>query len=73
MIDPEQVFHVYPINDLREHVLRCEYPAFGPPYCPCICEPTWKEKGEALIILHHSFDGREGLQWTNEILKNDNQ
>lgn len=68
MIDPDKVYHVYPVNDLEEHYLECVYPAIGAPYCPCKCEPTWKEEGDALLIVHNSYDGREGLEWVNEIL-----
>lgn len=68
MIDPDKVYHVYPTNDLHEHILQCEYPPIGAPFCPCNCEPIWKEEGEGLLIIHNSFDGREGVEWANEIL-----
>lgn len=66
MIDPEKVYHVYPLNDLQKHYLKCQYPADGAPFCPCKCEPVWKEEDDSLIIVHNSFDGREGVEWAKE-------
>lgn len=68
MIDPEHVYHVYPKDDLEEHYLECVYPAIGYPYCPCKCDPKFKEVEGGLLIVHNSFDGREGVEWTNELL-----
>lgn len=68
MIDPDKVYHVHPLNDLEEHYLECVYPAIGHPYCPCKCDPYFKEDGEVLLIVHNSFDGREGVEWANELL-----
>jgi len=68
MIDPDKVYHVYPRNDLEEHYLECVYPAIGSPYCPCKCDPQFKEEGDGLLIVHNSFDGREGVEIANEIL-----
>lgn len=69
MIDPDKVYHIYPRNDLEDHYLECVYPVIGHPYCPCKCEPVFKEEGDALLIVHNSFDGREGVEIANEILK----
>jgi len=69
MIDPDTVFHVHPLNDLEEHYLECVYPPVGHPYCPCVCKPEFKEVEDALLIVHNSFDGREGVEWAKEILK----
>lgn len=66
--DPNNVYHVYPINDLKFHILNCEYPEGKTPYCPCECKPEWKEEDNALLIVHNSFDGREGVEWVNELL-----
>lgn len=62
MIDPNKVYHVYPRNDLQEHYLECVYPAIGHPYCPCECNPVFEEEGDALLIVHNSFDGREAFE-----------
>lgn len=69
MIDPEKVFHVYPLNDLESHYLECVYPAIGNPYCPCKCNPEFKEEGESLLIIHNSFDGREVFEQAKEMVK----
>lgn len=68
MIDPDKIYHVYPRNDLHEHTLKCNYPPIGNPLCECDCEPDWKQDGDSVIIVHNSFDGREGLEWTKELL-----
>ena len=68
MIDPEKVFHVYPVNDLEEHYLECVYPAIGHPYCPCKCNPEFKEEGDGLLIVHNSFDGREVFEQAAEMI-----
>lgn len=68
MIDPDKVYHIYPRNDLKEHYLECVYPVTGYPYCPCECSPQFKEEGDALLIVHNSFDGREAVEIANEIL-----
>lgn len=68
MIDPDKVYHVYPVQDLDSHYLECVYPAEGYPYCPCKCNPEWKEENDSLLIVHNSFDGREGVEWANQIL-----
>ena len=73
MIDPDKVYHVYPVKDLKEHYLECVYPAIGHPYCPCECEPKFKEEDDDLLIVHNSFDGREGIEWVNELLNNKNK
>lgn len=52
-------FHVLPVNDVKEH--RESY------ICPCL--PEVKNEGGNMIIIHNSFDGREGVEWANEILK----
>lgn len=43
-----QFTHVYPINDLREHVVD------GP---DCWCKPQWDEEHD--ILIHNSLDQRE--------------
>ena len=53
-------FHVYPNNDLKEHNTS----SFD-----CDCNPEIKPQEGNMIIVHNSYDGREGLEWVNEILK----
>lgn len=44
--------HVYPINDLREHITN------DSTSCPCKPAVEFREDGEVLVI-HNSWDGRE--------------
>lgn len=44
--------HVYPTDDLREHVTDGR---------PCWCQPT-PEVDEPSVIVHHSMDGRENYE-----------
>lgn len=38
--------------------------------CKCSCKPSPQEQENgSIIVIHNSFDGREGLEWINEILK----
>ncbi|MEO7047626.1 MAG: hypothetical protein ABI091_20170 [Ferruginibacter sp.] len=55
-----EIFYVLPVNDIKEH--RESY------ICPCL--PEIKYESGNMIVVHNSFDGREGLEWVNEILKN---
>ena len=51
------MIHVTPINDLEEHEESST----------CKCQPSVIEENGELIIVHNSFDGREGVEWVNEI------
>lgn len=53
-----EIFHVIPANDLMKHNQSYN----------CHCEPVIKESFNNIIIVHNSFDGREGVEWANEIL-----
>ena len=56
------MIHVYPLNDLEEHDLDGTQ---------CKCEPRIiAEPNAEMIVVHNSFDGREGVEWANEILNN---
>jgi len=69
MLTPDKVIHIYPIDEENEHVIFLTYPVLGDPYSECKCEPWFKpaENGCTLVI-HASFNGREGLEWANDIL-----
>jgi hypothetical protein len=55
--------HVYPIDDLKEHNITDTGNT-------CECNPQIIiEPDSELIVVHNSFDGREGVEWFNEILK----
>ena len=53
----EYQWHIYPIdeNHIEDNQL-------------CSCEPKLTTENEVEIIIHNSFDGREGLELSNEIL-----
>lgn len=72
MIDPSLIFHVSPINDLNEHILKCEFPTDGLPYCRCPCNPAYQIEGEGVLVIHNSFDGREVLEEAKENMKFNN-
>ena len=54
-------WHVMPINDLEEHIESVM----------CICDPQVSiiEETNDYLVTHNSFDGREGVELANEILK----
>jgi hypothetical protein len=52
------MIHVYPLDDIEEHCI------IG---TDCKCNPIIESNAE-IIIVHNSFDGREGVEWANEIL-----
>lgn len=71
------IWHVYPVNDVEEHFqitekgnkiivsgeVRTEIT------CRCKCNPTIKYlENDGVIVKHHSWDGREGVEWFNEIV-----
>lgn len=69
IIDPDELYHVYPINDVHEHDLGYKYSDTGDLVHICKCQPVLKGADEGYpIVVHNSFDGREGIEWANEIL-----
>jgi hypothetical protein len=46
-----ELTHVYPLNDLREHVTEGE----------CWCSPTLDDE-EPSLLIHHAMDGREAFE-----------
>jgi hypothetical protein len=56
------MIHVAPLNDLFEHDLTETGNM-------CHCEPSIiMQPDSEIIVVHNSFDGREGVEWANEIL-----
>lgn len=55
-------WHVTPVGDLKDHIQSHL----------CDCEPKVTIEGENMVIVHNSFDGREGMEMTNEILNKQN-
>lgn len=50
--------HVLPVDDLKEHVESVD----------CPCQPYVEVIGASLLIVHHSWDGREYFEEIDEIL-----
>jgi hypothetical protein len=55
--DPEMIYHVYPTNDIREHVVRNSH--HQP---PCWCDPELQIEGMGVVLVHNSADGREAFE-----------
>jgi hypothetical protein len=62
--------HVIPEDDLKPHSEDTEWGIRTMVTSKCLCGTRVEvnEKG-SWVIIHSSFDGREGLEWANEILK----
>ena len=46
-----QIFHIYPVNDIREHLTKLPH--------TCWCDPELQIEDDGLFIVHNSLDGRE--------------
>lgn len=68
MIDPNNIYHVYPVSDLKSHYLETNQ-WLDVLTCECDCEPRIENSGDGFVVIHNSFDGREGVEWVNELLK----
>jgi len=55
-----EIWHILPVNDSEKHEESSM----------CSCEPTVDISNEYVLIIHNSFDGREAVEWANEILNN---
>ena len=55
------MIHIHPLNDIKEHDTSDTGNT-------CHCEPTVRVAGNEIFVTHNSFDGREGVEWANEIL-----
>lgn len=54
------ILHILPVNDLEEHQ----------ELSTCKCNPQAEFHDGNTIIIHNSFDGREAVEWANEIINN---
>lgn len=52
------IWHVTPNNDLKEHEQSTT----------CHCGPRIEYENGDMIVIHNSYDGREGVEIVNEIL-----
>ncbi len=55
--------HVVPVGDVEPHEER-----YTEGY-ECKCDPKIEVVHETILVIHNSFDGREGVEIVNEILK----
>lgn len=55
--------HVTPINDTEPHEESTT----------CKCEPRVEHINGNMVVVHNSFDGREGVEIVNEILEKENK
>ena len=70
MIEPGKVIHIYPKDEEEQHIIFLTYPPIGEPYSECKCEPWFKPADNGyILVIHASFNGREALEWAQEILK----
>lgn len=72
-----EVYHILPVNDLKPHLDTSkignksviEGEVRDVVYSMCECKPVVEYlENDHVIIVHNSFDGREGVEWMNEIL-----
>jgi hypothetical protein len=56
-------WHVTPIDDLEPHEESTT----------CKCEPRVEHINGNMVVVHNSFDGREGVEIVKEILEKENK
>lgn len=67
----DYVTHITPVGDEKRHYEKITFlPHKDGRYCPCHCLPTEEVINNELIVTHNSFDGRQGVENANKILKN---
>jgi hypothetical protein len=66
------IIHVVPVDDEKGHTEKCIMVPLSSDgnFSMCHCEPKEEIVNDTLIVIHNSFDGREGVEWANEILQN---
>lgn len=67
------IIQVIPLEDEADHYEGVIWGDIGKdtlfPISKCECHPrTEAQESEIFIIIHSSFDGREGLEWAKDIL-----
>ena len=55
------MIHIHPLNDIKEHDTSDKGNT-------CHCSPEVRIAGNEIFVTHNSFDGREGVEWANDIL-----
>lgn len=71
-----KILHIVPLNDSSQHYEATSFATEENKWTPypssiCLCIPIRKyvPETDGWILVHNSFDGREGLEWAAEILK----
>ena len=54
-----EIYHITPENDIKDH----EQSSL------CECDPEVQKINNSALVIHNSFDGREAVEWANEILR----
>lgn len=55
------MIHIYPLNDTKKHDTSDTGNT-------CHCNPKVEMESGEMVVIHNSFDGREGVEWANDIL-----
>lgn len=69
-INPEDIYHIYPVDDAKEHVLEVTLNGSNLA-CNCPCNPRIEPVGGSdggWIIVHFAFDGRELFEFEKDQL-----
>lgn len=65
----ENVWHLLPVNDLEEHNEHTKiHPIDEKLISECKCKPGFIYEPNGVIVVHNSFDGREGVEQAKKIL-----
>lgn len=68
VIPIDDFIHVVPVDDIENHTTELAWVGLMHMFT-CKCKPRLEFEKDKIIIIHSSFDGREGLEWANELLK----
>jgi len=74
-IESSNIRHVIPLDDEHEHEDVSYWFAdknldqFPECHCKCCPKREYNVDKDTWLFIHSSFDGREALEWANEILK----
>ena len=66
----DSVIQVSPFDDEIENTEEVEWeimPLDDAPLSKCTCGARREVENNKWLIIHNSFDGREGLEWAQEI------
>lgn len=75
----DEIVNVIPLNDSKQHYDGLSWTDETDTYHSpipksiCSCNPRREYISETgrWMFIHNSFDGREGLEWATQILKNE--